>query len=230
MNKNEIKEELFKYEDLGYKDFHSKLKPSDSDIIGVRSKYIRDLAKRLAKDGWKEYIDSLGFSDTYEEKLIAGMSVFYAKADVETIVNYSEKIIPFIDGWGICDGICSTMKLKGDEKKKYWNYLVEKCIYSKKEFKTRVALVIMLKYIEEEYIDEILKIVDRVEYVSYYDQMAAAWLLQGCMAKFEEKTFEYMKNASVNDWVFNKAISKMRESFKVDNEMKETLKTMIRQS
>ena len=49
----EIQKKLFKMQDLGYRDFHSKLMPTidKETIIGVRVPILRRLAKELFKNG-----------------------------------------------------------------------------------------------------------------------------------------------------------------------------------
>ena len=41
------------------------------------------------------------------------------------------------------------------------------------------------------------------------------------MVKYPEKIYEYLKNESIDIWVRNKAVSKIRESYRVSDEMKE---------
>lgn len=230
MIKDEIRKKLEGLSDKSYKEFNEKLQSSKSDSLGVRMGDIRKLARELAKADWKAYVNGLNENDLFEEKLIGGMSVFYSRADIGEKIEYSEKIIPLIDGWAVCDSIYMTPKIKKTEKEAFWDYIV-KCAFSRDEFRTRAGLISMLhSYIDEEYIDRIIETVDSIEYVGYYDKMGAAWLLADCMVKLPERTFEYMKNNSLDDWVYNKAITKMRESFRVSETMKSTLKTMMRKN
>ena len=48
------------------------------------------------------------------------------------------------------------------------------------------------------------------------------------MTKLPERTFEYMRVSRLNDMVYNKAIQKMRESYRVSPEIKNELKRMTR--
>ena len=228
MNKEEVRIRLEGLKDEKYKEFNEKLKPSKSRTIGVRMGEIRKIAKELSKGGFREYVLSLDESDFYEERLIAGMSIFYSKAEAEEKLKLTKKTVPFIDGWATCDSICSTMKLKEKEKPLFWDYVIE-CAYSGDEFRARYGLVTMLNvFIDDEHIDEILKIADSMKYVGYYDAMAAAWLIAECMARQEEKTFEFMKDNSLDVWVYNKAIQKMRGSYRISDERKYELKKMLR--
>lgn len=228
MTKDEVKSALLSLAEEDYRKFSEKLNPSESRVLGVRSPAMRKTAKALAKDGWREYTDSLDKDDSYEEKLAAGMSIYYAKTDINERIEYTEKIMPFIDGWAVCDSICSTIRLKKDEREIFWSYLKE-CAASGEEFRTRFGLIAMLhEYIDGEHIDDILDIIDNISYNGYYASMGGAWLLADCMVKFPEKTYEYMQDNKLDDWVYNKAITKMRESYRVDKAMKDELKTMMR--
>lgn len=86
---------------------------------------LRKTAKELAKENWKEYVLSVEEDDSYEEKLIGGMSIYYSKCSINEKTEYTEKFMRFIDGWGICDSICSTIKLKEEERETFWNYCKE---------------------------------------------------------------------------------------------------------
>ncbi|GFI61904.1 hypothetical protein IMSAG049_01075 [Clostridiales bacterium] len=137
-------------------------------------------------------------------------------------------MIPFIDGWAVCDGICSTEGIKGSDRAVFWEY-IKSCAESEDEFRTRFGLIAMRhSYIDEEHIDKIIGTIDSIKYDGYYDRMGAAWLLADCMVEFPTITMDYMKNNRLENWTFNKAISKMRESYRVSREDKEKLKAMIR--
>lgn len=226
MTEREVRQMLTASAEEDYKAFNEKLQTSKSPQMGVRLGEVRKIARALAKDGWQEYVLRLNDGCFHEEKLAAGMSIFYSKADIEEKLRYTEKFIPYIDGWGICDSVCSTIKLKKDEIDIFWDYALKKAV-SGKEFEARFGLVSMLQcFVNEKYIDRVIDIVDTLEYAGYYDSMAAAWLLAECMIKFPDKTFEYMKTSSLDATVYNKAISKMRESYRVSSEMKDELKKM----
>lgn len=207
-----------------------KLQPSLSEVIGVRMGELRKIAKKLAKGDWKSYVENLNVNDSYEEKVIAGMSIFYSKAEIHEKMECCNKMLPFIDGWAVCDSICSTIRLRSDEYQAFWDYAI-KCASSSDEFESRFGFVSMLDlFIDREHIDEIIRRVDNKNFAGYYDSMAAAWLLADCMVKFPDLIFNYMKNNNLSDWVHNKSISKMRESYRVSVEMKAELSKLVRRN
>ncbi|MEA4972062.1 MAG: DNA alkylation repair protein [Candidatus Metalachnospira sp.] len=230
MNKEDLQEVLVKLSDEKYRDFHMKLQPTQSKVLGVRMGELRKTAKNLAKEDWKEYVINLGENDSYEEKVIAGMSIFYSKAEIKEKIEYCKSMMPFIDGWAICDSICTTIKLKPVEYSAFWEYAFM-CTASSEEFMARFGFVSMLHlFIDSEHINEIINQIDTKNFAGYYDSMAAAWLLADCMVKFPDLVFEYMENNHMSDWLHNKAISKMRESYRVSDEMKAELNKLIRKN
>lgn len=56
--------------------------------------------------------------------------------------------------------------------------------------------------------------------------MAQAWLISILFVKFPEITLEFLKDNSLDPWVHNKGIQKIRESIRVTKEDKELVKTL----
>ena len=50
--------------------------------------------------------------------------------------------------------------------------------------------------------------------------MAQAWLISMMFIKFREKTLDYLKENTLDNWIQNKAIQKIRESTRVSKEDK----------
>ena len=69
---------------------------------------------------------------------------------------------------------------------------------------------------------------DSVKSDEYYVNMAVAWTISMCYVKYPELTEEYLKNCSLDDFTYNKAIQKTIESFRVSDEDKQRLKGMKR--
>lgn len=227
MLKEEIRKKLYEMQDLKYKEFHTSLCPNVDNIIGVQVPKLRNLAKELAKTNSREYLelDNITF---YEEKVIQGLLIGMSKLSIEETKKYLEKFIPKIDSWAVCDVVCSSLKIARKEQKGMWNFL-EKYINSDKEFEIRFALVMYLNYyLNEEYIDKVIKNISKIKTDKYYVQMAIAWLLSVSYIKQKEKTLEYLKNNKLSNFTHNKAIQKIIESYRVSKEEKEFIKTLKR--
>ena len=53
--------------------------------------------------------------------------------------------------------------------------------------------------------------------------MAVAWLISEVYPKYPDKTLEYLKCNKLDNWTHNKAIQKIRESNRVDRNIKDML-------
>ena len=88
-------------------------------------------------------------------------------------------------------------------------------------------VILKCAYVEPDYLSLIF---DRVERLAskeeYYIRMAIAWLLAECFIKFPEETLSYLKVSKLPKWTFNKTISKICDSYRVDDEMKNLLRKM----
>lgn len=109
-----------------------------------------------------------------------------------------------------------------------WEFLQE-YLKSKKEFELRFAIVTMLNYyITEEYIESVLKILNNVKHEGYYVKMAVAWAISIAFIKFPEKTMKLLENNNLDDFTYNKSLQKIIESYQVDENTKQKIRTMKR--
>ena len=117
---NNLKDKLFELSDEKYKKFHSGLCPNTDNIIGVRLPKLREIAKEIAKGDWKDFL-ATSSNDYYEEVMINGLVIAYAKCDVDEKLNYIESFVPKIDNWAICDSFCNSLKFVKKIRKKFGN-------------------------------------------------------------------------------------------------------------
>jgi 3-methyladenine DNA glycosylase AlkD len=190
---------------------------------------LRAIAKELARTNPIEYME-LEDITLYEEKVIQGLIIGMAKLSVNETQKYLEKFIPKIDSWAVCDVVCSSLKIANKNQKEMWDFL-EKYIKSNEEFEIRFAVVMYLDYyLNEEYIDRVIKNISKIKSNKYYVQMAIAWLVSVSYIKQKEKTLEYLKNNKLYDFTHNKAIQKIIESYRVSKEEKEFVRTLKRKA
>ncbi|MBR2659600.1 DNA alkylation repair protein, partial [Candidatus Saccharibacteria bacterium] len=75
-------------------------------------------------------------------------------------------------------------------------------------------------------------IFDRVDGLAereeYYIRMGIAWLLCDCFIKYPTATIGYMVSSKLPVWTFNKTISKICDSYRVDEETKDLVRKMRR--
>ena len=220
---DKILEELKSAGDAKYKKFNESLIPGESGSFGVRVPYLRKMAKDISKADWQSFL-KVAKTDTYEERLLQGYVIGYAKCDLETRLSYLKEFVPKINSWAVCDGVCAGLKAVKKDLLRFLDFL-QPYMKSREEFELRFALVCLMDYyITDEYIDMVLKFMAKVKHDAYYVKMAAAWGLSVCFVKYRDKTLEYFTEGKISDdWINNKAIHKIRESYRATDEDKKLL-------
>lgn len=221
----EIRKKLFQAQDLKYKEFHSGLCPNVDKIIGVRIPQLRAMAKEISKNDYKEFFKNVQ-DEYYEELVLQGLVIGYAKISIEETFEYLKKFVPKINSWAVCDTTCSNLKITKKHMQEMWEFL-EQYIKSNKEYEIRFALVMYLNYyLNDEYIDEILQKIDKIDNKEYYVQMAIAWLVSFAYIKQKEKTEKYLHKNNLDKFTLNKSIQKICESYRVSDEDKIKLRKL----
>lgn len=214
--------DLFKYQDLKYKEFNDKIVNSSAlPTIGIRIPIIRKLAKEVALNDYLGYINSK--HTYYEEYLIYGLIIGYIKVPFNDKIDMLDKYLPNIHDWATNDIVCSNLK---DFKKnqeigfKYINKLLKG-----NNWYIRFGLILLLDYyINDIYIDRVLDICININNDDYYVMMGLSWLLSVCYIKYKDKTLEIIKSDKLNKQVTNKTISKICDSYRVNKLDKEEIK------
>lgn len=216
--------------DVKYRDFHSSLVPNTDkkEFLGVRMPILRKIGKEISKGNPKSFLE-ISIKNVYEIKMLKGIVSGLVKPNsFEEFTLLCDCYVNEIDNWALCDSFCSGLKQTKNYKKDFFEY-IKSYLNSNNEWKIRFALVIMLNYyLDNEYIDEVLKRCDEVRAKAYYVSMAQAWLVATALAKCREKTLEYLHNNSLDDVTFNKAIQKSIESYRIDDETKIYIRTLKR--
>ena len=222
-----VRERIFDLADNEYRQFQSGLLPGVNNILGVRLPSLRKLAKEIAKGDWRGHILAAQ-DDYYEEIMLQGLVIGYAKADIEEILHYVTAFVPKINNWAVCDWCSSSLKITKEHLARVWDFL-QPYLLSREEYELRFSIVLLLSfYIEDEYIDQVLVLLDDVEHEGYYVKMAVAWALSICYVEYPEKTMSYLKKNTLDDFTYNKTLQKIIESFRVDKENKTIIRNMKR--
>lgn len=224
--KEEIRQELIKLADDKYRSFHSNLCPGVENILGVRLPLLRKLAKSLSKE--EDYYNYLNNGDTkyYEEIMIEGLIIGYLKTDNENRFNYIRNFIPKIDNWAICDSFCNNLKFTKKNINEVWNFILP-YTSSENEFDIRFAIVMMLNfYIIEDYIDDVLNTLNKINHDGYYVKMAVAWAVSYAYIDFPQKTLAFLKNNNLDNFTYNKSLQKIIESTRVSKEDKDLMRSL----
>lgn len=223
-----IRKQIFDLIDTDYQKFLSALIPTNDNILGVRMPALRKLAKGIAKDDWRTYLQTAN-DEYFEEVMLQGLVIGCVKVDVEEHLMYVAKFVPKIDNWSVCDSFCSGLKMTKQNKERVWSFL-QPYVISEKEYELRFGIVMLLIYYSEpDYIDRVLGLLDRVQHEGYYVKMAVAWALSICFVKLPDPTMCYLAGRNSLDlFTYNKALQKIAESTRVDQEMKKVIRRMKR--
>ena len=227
--KQKIKQELKQLADEKYREFHTGLCPGTENILGIRVPVLRNYAKKLSKE--YEIRDLLNDIDNeyYEEIMLQGMLIGLEKEtnkEIQNLLQDIERFVPKIDNWAICDVFCAGLKITKKHEKEMWDFL-QKYVISDKEFEIRFGVVMILDYyITEKYLEKNFAIFDHIQSDKYYVQMAVAWAISICLIKFYDKTIEYLKQAKIDKFTYNKALQKAIESYRISDEQKAELRKM----
>ena len=211
-----------------YKKFSAGLIPGCENMLGVRIPILRKKAKEIARGDFRAFL-SVSEDLYFEETMIAGMVIGYARIRIEERIALFSDFMPRINNWSVNDCVCSTIKLKPSEYEPFWNFLMG---YkdSQKEYEVRVVAVMMMdQYLVSQYIDRVLAVLNELHDEAYYASMGIAWALATAYAKFPEETLAVIKGPnSFSDATYNRAIQKMTESYRVAKEDKQMLRDMKR--
>lgn len=216
---------LFEMRDEKFRDFTSKLIPGvDKElIIGVRVPEIRRLAKALSADERKKFLSELPHK-YHEENLLHGAILQLIKNDIGEVISETEKFLPYIDNWAVCD--MSQSKLLG----KYPDMVFGKaCEWAKSEktYTVRFAIDVLLQFfLDENFKPEVFSLAESIVSEEYYINMALAWFWSFALIKRYDEALPIIESKRLPAFVHNKAIQKARESYRISDERKEYLKTL----
>lgn len=222
-----IQKELFSMQDLGYREFHSRLMPTvdKEKVIGVRMPMLRKFAKEFAKTKDAEQFLQVLPHQYYEENNLHGLLIENIR-DYEECIRALDEFLPYIDNWATCD-LLSPKILK-----KYPERLIEKVrewIKAENTYTVRFAIkCLMDHYLEDEFSLIYADMAAEVQSEEYYIQMMQAWYFATALAKQYEAVLPYLQEEKLSVWVHNKTIQKAVESYRILPEQKTYLKTLKR--
>ena len=181
MIKEQIREQLKQMADEDYKKFSKKIVPGVDNMFGIRLPKLRETAKKIAKvdaDGYLQQLEEVlasGGEVYYEEIMLYGLVIGYARWDDEKRTVWLERFMKYIDNWAVCDSCCMTYKWMKKNPEYWWAYLIRQ-IKKNQEYTIRFAFVCMLAhFVDEDHVEEILSWCERIRHEGYYVKMAAAW-------------------------------------------------------
>lgn len=210
-----------------FRDFNKKI-VSDTKyaMLGVKVPNLKSIAKELAKDKTVPYELLKQQKTYYEEFFVCGLTISYAKIPYTEKMRLLEEFLDCVDNWGICDSLACASKFIGKNAKDSFD-IIKKWISSQKTYTARFGIVcLLLYYVNDEYINEVLCIIKKIRSEEYYINMAIAWLISVALIKEYDKTLPLLINKETDIFIHNKAIQKAKESFRLSPEKKEFLNNL----
>lgn len=218
---NKFIEYLFSLKDDEYQKFNQKIVKTDN-IIGIRLPILKNIAKIIAKNEYLSFIKNNKHQYS-EEIMLHGLVITYLKIDFNESIKLFDEYIKYIDSWATCDSVVMNYKIVS-KNLDICLIKIKEYLKSDKPFIKRVGIVLLFYYLNDDYIDEVLKLINSIKSEDYYVKMANAWLISICLVKYYDKTVKFLKSCQLDDWTYNKALKKAIESYRIKD--KEILRKM----
>lgn len=185
-------------------------------VLAIKTPILKKISNEIYKGNYIEFLSFMPL-DYYENTIIIANIINKIKNNKKYYLDiYSRKI----DNWASCD----VLNFNNVNKEEYYNISLE-YIKSKETFVRRIGIKILFSFVKDyNYTDKIFVILDKTYNENeYYVNMIMAWLLCELFIYQREKTLNYLKDSKLNSFVINKAISKCRDSYRINNEDKQLL-------
>lgn len=224
------REELFsRMKEMGdeaYLKFNERITPGVRQAYGIRVPKLRQLAKEMIRqEDYRGYL-SLPAADLFEERMLRAMVLAAAPMELEERFGYLRDFVPLVDCWPVCDTLCNDFKSAEKHRKAVWDFM-KPYFQSEKEFEIRFAAVMLLwHFTTEEYTKSALEWLSGVRHEGYYAKMGVAWAVSQFFVRQRELTLPFLQERRFEPWIQNKAIQKIRESYRVSREDKAYLWTL----
>ena len=204
----------------GYARFSSKLLPGTDDVRGVRVPKLKALAKAVVKDGdWRSFLDD--DMTCFEERLLHALVIATAPMTAHERLALTERFLPHIDNWSVCDGFCQYWTVAPGSEREVWDYFASQ-MDTGDPWRMRVSLVArMIHYEGRESTLALIEDILSHDHGEYYYRMGAAWVFSFCFIRERDDALEALGSNRMEVWTHNKSIQKIRESFRVTKEDKD---------
>ncbi len=207
--------------------FFTKTCTTKYEVLGIKLPILRKIAVSISKTDIRSFLSFTEYK-YYEEVMIKGFVIARIK-DEKEFLTYFNSYINYIDCWGLCDSFCNSLKIVRTNSQKFFK-VATKLALQKKEYHSRVGLcIILFHFVEEPYFTRIYDILNQITSDKYYINMAESWLICELYIKNKEQTLDFLKSNNLNKFTHNKAISKIKDSYRVTKTEKNYLNTLKKQ-
>ncbi len=224
-NITNLQKELFKYQDIKYRDFQIKLVPNinSSDIIGIRTPDLKNITKEFSiKDDVKLFLNDLPHK--YLEENLIHMFLISNIKDFDICVSELNKFLPYVNSWPVSDQSSPKIFKKNHQK---LISIIKNWMKSPHLYTARYGIrILMNEFLDDDFNESYLKLVSEIKTNEYYLQMMIAWFFATALAKQYDKTIYYFENHILDANIHKKAIQKAIDSFRVTKEHKNYLRKL----
>jgi 3-methyladenine DNA glycosylase AlkD len=219
----EIREELFRMQDVGYRDFQCKLLPTvdPRTVIGVRTPDVRRLARQMGgRTDARDFLDALPHAYFDENQLHAFL--LSEMKDLSVCVEAVDRFLPYVDNWATCDQMSPRVF------RKYRPALaapIRRWIESGETYTVRFGIgMLMVHFLDGDFDPAYPEAVAAIRSEEYYVRMMQAWYFATALAKQYDAVIPYVEEHRLDDWTHAKTIGKALESDRIPPERKEYLR------
>lgn len=214
------------------KPFTQSLHPGIDNILGLRVPDVRSLAKEIARCDWRSYLAAPG--EFYmEERMLHGMVLGQIKVeDAEEYLDMVDRFVSKINSWSVCD----TFTFAGGRKfvEAHRDLVLDRLLHylrSPREYEVRFGVVMLMQhFIEADNTGRFMDLMESVGHQGYYVRMAVAWAISMAFVKAPDAVFARLRHSPLNNWTFNKTLSKITESNRVSQSDKTRIRSLRRSS
>lgn len=219
MTYQELEKHLFDISDSKFATFSKSLSNSEYISIGVKNPVLRQIVKDHIKDDELK-IENFNLGKYLEVDFIYfGLALSRAKT-IDDQLKFLRTNIKKAKSWAITD--CVTTYLKKCDFDNFLSFFIE-LHDSEYTYERRFCYVFGLKHWKNPRILEILRLLKTDE--EYMVMMAEAWLLATVAIEYTDEVFTYL-SATKDVTLKRKTISKICESYRINQETKLRFKTL----
>ena len=209
-----LRPQLESLADPDYREFSARLLPPGTPLLGVRLPALRKLARRLAKDGWRTYLEEEA-DDTFEEILLQGMVIGCADVPTAERQALTAAFVPKIGNWSVCDSFCAGLKAVREDPDSWWTFLMP-YVTDTEEYAVRFGVVMLLfYYIDEAHLPAVLALLGQADCQGPAARTAVSWAAAECCIRFPEPTEAFFADGRLAPSPLRGALQKLVESHRV---------------
>ena len=221
----DVQKQLFALQDADYAAFSAKLIPTieREKIIGVRTPQLRELAKKLQKQGATEDFLSALPHFYHEENVLHAILIGDIR-DYAQSLSEVERFLPYVDNWAVCD----TLRPRAFANKgQALLPVLQGWMASEHTYTCRFGIgMLMVHYLDAQFSPAILQSTAEVRSEEYYVNMMVAWFFATALSKQWEAAISYLEQRKLPLWTHRKTIQKAIESYRITQAQKVYLKTL----